>query len=156
MALNTKAFKPLDWAVAVTGVVSLVALFLPWWGVTFEGFSSSISGWNTSYGWFGGLLVVLAAVWYVLAKGGVALPPLPGTTVVATGAVSLAGFVIIIVRWATLPRGQAMGRAFEYGGRAGIWIAAIAAAMQVAVLWVVLRQSGQPLPWRSSGRGGPA
>ncbi len=156
MALNTKAFTPLDWTVVATGLVSLVALFLPWWGVSVFGYSATVSGWNTSYGWFGGLLVVVAAIWYVLAKGGVGLPPLPTSTAVVTGGVSLAGFIIVIVRWITLPRGAAMGRAFEYGSRVGIWIAAIAAAVQVVALWVILRESGEPLPWKSSGRGRPS
>lgn len=156
MAVNTKAFTPLDWTIVVTGLASLVALFLPWWGVSLFGYSATVNGWNTRFGWLGGLLVVLAAIWYVLAKGGVGLPPLPGSLVVVTGGVSLAGFLIVIVRWITLPRGEAMGRAFEYGSRVGIWIAGIAAAVQVVALWVILRESGQPLPWKSWRRGGPS
>jgi hypothetical protein len=154
MPFDTKSFRPVDWVIAATGLISLVALFLPWWGVTVLGYSASVSGWHTSYGWLGGLLVVVAAGWYVLSRRDTALPPLPVSTSVATLGVSLLGLLIILVRWLTLPRGQGQGHFFQYGGRAGIWIAALAAAAQVGALLVVFRQSGEPLPWRSGGRGG--
>ena len=155
MAFNAKYLKPLDWVVLATGLVSLVALFLPWWGVSFGGVSISVNGWHTSWGWFGGLVVVAGAAWYVLARSGASMPPLPITTVVAGLGSSLFGLVIILLRWLTLPRGDAFGRAFSYGGRAGIWIAALAAAVQVAALFVVFRRSGEQLPWKTR-RGGSA
>jgi hypothetical protein len=151
MPFDTKSFRPVDWAIAATGLISLVALFLPWWGVTVLGFSASVSGWHTSYGWLGGLLVVVAAGWYVLTRRD---STLPAGTAVATLGVSLLGLLIILVRWLTLPRGEGQGHSFQYGGRAGIWIAVFAAVVQVGVLIVVFRQSGESLPWRSGGRGG--
>lgn len=149
--MNTKAFKPVDWAILATGLISFIALFLPWWGVSFGGYSATVSGWSTSYGWFGGLLVVAAAAWYVLSRGGVGLPKLPVGQTAAVAGVTALGLLIIVIRWITLPRGGYLGRTFDYGGRAGIWIAAIAAAAQVATLVVVFRQSGEPLPWKTGG-----
>ncbi|HET6965461.1 MAG TPA: hypothetical protein VFH58_11870 [Acidimicrobiales bacterium] len=147
--MNFKGFKPIDWTIVATGVLSFIALFLPWWGVSFEGYGASVNGWNTSYGWFGALLVVGAAAWYVLARAGVGAARLEGTQAAGTAGVTILGFVIVLIRWITLPRGNAYGRAFHYGGRAGIWIAAIAAAVQVAAMVVLFRQSGEPMPWKS-------
>lgn len=152
MPLETRSFKRVDWAVLATGVISLIALFLPWWGVSFGGFSASVSGWSTSYGWLGGLLVVVAAGWYILGRGGVSLPDLPLARITASLGVTVLGFVIILLRWLTLPRGGYLGHTFNYGGRVGIWIAAIAGAVQIGVLVVVFRQSGEQLPWKASGR----
>lgn len=147
--MNTRGFKPIDWAILATGALSLIALFLPWWGITAGGFSASVDGWHTSYGWFGAVLVVGASAWYVLARGSVGLSRLTGDQLIGTAGVTLVGFLIVIIRWITLPRGSALGQAFQYGGRAGIWIAAIAGAVQVAAMVALYRQSGEPLPWRS-------
>lgn len=154
MPLDTKSFKRLDWVVLATGVISLIALFLPWWGVSVGALSASVSGWNTSYGWLGGLLVVLGSAWYVLGRAGVERPDLPVPHVVASVGVSGLGLLIILLRWVTLPSGGYLGRTFNYGSRAGIWIAAIAAAVQFGALVVAFRQSGEKLPWASSGDGG--
>lgn len=152
--MNVKDFKPIDWTILATGVLSFVALFLPWWGVSAGGYSASVSGWNTSYGWFGAILVVAAAAWYVLARGNVGMRRLPGSQATGTAGLTILGFAIVVIRWITLPRGSAFGRAFNYGGRAGIWVAAIAAAVQVAAMVVLFRQSGEPLPWKSWGSPG--
>jgi hypothetical protein len=149
MAFNTSTFRHADWAVMATGIVSLIALFLPWWGVSVLGYSASISGWRTSYGWLGGLLVVVGAAWFVLHRGGIRLPELPVSRLTAALGATILGLVIILVRWATLPRGGYLGRDFNYGGRAGIWIAAIAAAVQAGVLAGAFRRSGEHLPWKT-------
>lgn len=154
MPLETNGFRRVDWAVAATGLVSFLALFLPWWGVSFGGFSATVSGWHTSYGWVGGALVVLAALWYVLAAAGAGVPRLPVSAAMGAAGLTVVGLVIVLIRWLTLPRGGYLGRDFTYGGRAGIWIAVVAAVVQVVALVRVFRRSGETLPWRSRGGGG--
>jgi hypothetical protein len=153
--LETNGFRRVDSAVIATGLVSFLALFLPWWGVSFGGFSATVSGWHTSYGWVGGVLVVLGALWYALAAAGVGIPRLAASAAMGAAGVTVVGLVIVLIRWLTLPRGGYLGRDFTYGGRAGIWIAVIAAVVQVLALLRVSRRSGETLPWRSPGGRGP-
>ncbi len=151
MPFRAVALKPLDWAVSATGLLSLIALFLPWFGVSVAGFNATVSGWHTSYGWFGSVLVVVAAAWYVLMRGGAALPPLPVSGLAGALGTSAVGLLIVVVRWATLPRYGHLGQNINYGGRPGIWIAAVVAAVQVGVLALLFSRAGEPPPWKSSG-----
>jgi hypothetical protein len=151
MPINSRSFERADWVVIATGAVSLIALFLPWWGVTIAGYNATVSGWNTSYGWFGGLLVFVAAGWYALARAGATMPRVPGSHLASAAAATIAGLVIIVLRWITLPRGGFLGQTFRYGGRAGIWVAVVAALVQAATLVSLYRRSGEPLPWRHGG-----
>lgn len=153
MAFDPKRLSRLDWGVLGAGAIAFIALFLPWYGVSVEGFSASVSGWNTSYGWLGGLLLVAAAVWFLLWKSESALPKAPLTPLAVTTGVSALGLLVVIIRWATLPRGGGgpLGRSFNYGPRAGIWIAVIVGIVEVACASVLLVRSGEQLPWKNRG-----
>jgi hypothetical protein len=148
---DAQRLSRLDWAVLGAGLIALIALFLPWYGVTVAGFSASVSGFSTGYGWLGGLLMVGAAVWFFCWRSDVALPKEPLTPlVVTTGAAGL-GLLLVAIRWATMPRGGGgvLGRSFNYGPRAGIWIALIAGIVEVACAGLLFRKSGESLPWKS-------
>lgn len=151
MALDRKQLTRLDWAVLGSGAVAFIALFLPWYGVSVAGFSASVSGWNTGYGWLGGLLIVAAAVWFLLLRSGTALPKEPVSPLVATAGASALGLLLVILRWISMPRGGGgiFGRYFNYGPRAGIWIALIAGVVEVASAGVILTRSGEKLPWKT-------
>lgn len=154
--MDPKQLSRLDWGVLGGGAVAFIALFLPWYGVSVEGFSASVSGWSTSYGWLGGLLMVAAAVWFLLWRANTALPKAPVTPLAATTGAAALGLLLVIVRWLTLPRGGGgiLGRSFNYGPRAGIWIALIAGIVEVACAGVMLARSGEPLPWKTHPKAG--
>jgi len=152
MAFDPKTVKPVEWGVIGAGAVSFIALFLPWYGVSYLGFSASVSGFSTGYGWLAGLLVVAGAVWFFLHRAEVGLPNLPASPLVVTIAASGLGFLLILLRWVTLPRGSfGIGHQVSYGGRFGIWIAILAAAVELGSAVVLFRQSGEAVPWKRTG-----
>ena len=158
MAFDRKQLTRLDWGVVGGAAVALVSLFLPWYGVSVAGFSASISGWNTGYGWIADLLLVAAGAWYFMWKAKVELPKTPLSPLAITVATAAAGLLLVILRWASLPRGHSglLGTSFDYGPRAGIWIALIAGIVELVCAAIVFARSGEPLPWRTgSGPAGP-
>jgi len=79
-----------DWAVVGAAAVSFISLFLPWYGASYGFFSASVSGWSTSYGWLGGLLIIAAGVYLALLRSEVNLAKMPLTpAVVVLGAAAL-------------------------------------------------------------------
>jgi len=149
-ALDMKKLSTVDRTVAAAGAIALVSLFLPWYGASSALYSASVSGFGTSYGWLGALLVAAAAAYLVLVRSGAKLPPLPfGPGVVVLGA-SLLGTVIVGFRWLTLPRGSGgVGGVtdFSYGPRVGIIVAVVAGIVQLVCAFRLFRSSGEAVPW---------
>ena len=146
---DAKKLSPLDWGVAGAGAVAFISLFLPWWGGSAGIFSASVSGWNTSYGWLGALLMIVAGGYIVLARSGVNLPKLPvGAGVLVLGVAGL-GTLIVALRWLTLPSATygVGSESFSYGARAGIIIALLAGIVQVVCAFLLFRATGEALPW---------
>jgi hypothetical protein len=149
-ALDWKKLSTLDRVVAVTAIVTLIALFLPWYGYSEAGFSASVSGFSTGYGWIGALLVIAAGVYLVRLRSGQSLPKLPaGPAFVVLGASAL-GTILIILRWVSLPKGS-VGVAgttfFSYGPRFGMMVALLAGVVQVVGATQLFRASGESVPW---------
>lgn len=154
-AFDAKRLSRLDWLVVGAGAVALVSLFLPWFGasgsvggITIS--SSSLSGWSTSYGWLGAVLVVAAGVFLAMVRSQVDVSRFPLTPAVAVLAAASVGTVVVILRWITLPRahvGVAGVGGYDYGPRVGIWLTIIAGVVQVAAAVALFRQSGEELPF---------
>ncbi len=149
---DTKKYSQLDWGVAVTGVIALICLFLPWYGASYGiggvSYGVSVSGWSTSYGWLGALLIVAAAAYLVLLRAGVNVTKLPvGPAVVVLGASGL-GAVIVILRWITLPKGSSLGGVYSYGPRVGLYLTLIVGVVQAVCAYLSFRASGEELPWK--------
>jgi hypothetical protein len=147
---DAKKLSKLDWGVAGAGGVALIALFLPWYGFSFENYSASVSGWSTSYGWLGAILIIAAAVYLVMQRSQVNLSNMPVGPAVAVLGASALGTLIIAIRWLTVPRAS-FGLAGSYGPRAGIIIALLAGIVQVVCGFLIFRTSGEVLPWVKSG-----
>jgi hypothetical protein len=145
-----KRLSTLDRVVVGAAIVGLISLFLPWYGASSLGISASVTGWSTSYGWLGALLIVAAGVYLVLHRSAVDLSRVRyGPAVVVLGA-SVIGTVIVAIRWASLPRGHAGVQGVtvvSYGPRAGIVIALIVGIVQALCALSLFRASGEKLPW---------
>jgi hypothetical protein len=143
-----------DRCIAVGAVVVFVAGFLPWWGYTGPAhlYNASVSGWSSGFtAWAGLVLLTAAGAFHVARLSDVKLPELPfGPAVVVAGAAAL-GLLLVIVRWLTLPRVNG-GLVGSVGARFGIWIAIVAAAVELAGAVSVLRGSGERLPWAQPRR----
>jgi hypothetical protein len=149
-AFDAKKLSPLDWAVGGAGLLALISLFLPWWGASFGPFSSSVSGWSTSYGWLGAILIIAAGAYLVAQRSGVNLGKLPvGPAVIVLGAATL-GALIVILRWITIPSGSNGIAGFSYGPRIGLYFTLLAGIVQAVCAFLLFRASGEPLPWAAS------
>jgi len=147
---DAKRLSRLDWVVVATAAVALVSVFLPWYGASVAGFSASVSGWSTGYGWVGALLVVAAGVYLLLQRSEVNLSSMPAGPAVIVLVAGAIGAFLVIVRWITLPRGHAgFGgtTVFSYGPRVGIWFTMIAGVVQVVAAVMIFRESGEKAPW---------
>jgi hypothetical protein len=147
---DVKRLSRRDRAVVGAAGVSLISLFLPWYGASAGGFSASVSGWGTSYGWFGALLIVAAGVYLALQRSEVNLANVPLTPAVVVLGASTLGTLIVIMRWITLPSGHTSISGitvFSYGPRVGIFLTMIAGLVQVAAAVALFRTSGEKIPW---------
>jgi hypothetical protein len=144
---DAKRFSRMDWAVVGAAGVSFICLFLPWYGWSAGPYSFSVSGWSTSYGWLGGLLIIAAGVYLALLRSEVNLAKMPLTpAVVVLGAAAL-GTLIVVLRWITLPSGHYGLVGYSEGPRVGIYLTIIAGVVQVVAAVGLFRSSGEKLPW---------
>jgi hypothetical protein len=140
-----------DRIVAVTALIALVSLFLPWEGWSGSGYSVSVGGFSSGFtGWFGGILIIAAGVYLVMLRSGSNLPKTsigPGVMVLGLSAI---GTLLVIIRWATLPRGSyGVGGvdSFSYGARIGIYLTLLAGIVQVVISFRLFKRTGEALPW---------
>jgi len=156
--LDTKKITQNDWLVIGGGILAFIALFLPWWGFNLtsteaaeahaEGIGTSVSGWSTGFeGWFGGLLLLAAAGYLFFLRTGSNAPKLPVGPGVAVLAASALGTLLIIIRWATIPRG-AFGA--SYGAKYGMYVAIVVGVVEVVGALRLFRASGEALPWAAT------
>jgi hypothetical protein len=145
---DAKAISKLDWGVIGAGGVTVIALFLPWWGVSVGIYSYSSSGFSTSWGWLGALLIIGAGVYHMLYRSQVDLSKMPfGPAVIVLAAASL-GTLIVLLRWLTIPGGYGSGiGSVSAGPRIGLILTVIVGLIQVGCAFVMFKASGEALPW---------
>ncbi len=151
MRVDWTKLSTLDRVVAVAAGVTLVSLFLPWYGISEFGASVSTSGFSTGYGWLGAILVIAAGVYLVLLRSGQTVPRLPVGPAFAVLGASILGTALIVIRWAALPRGSVgMGGTtiLSYGPRIGMMLALLAGVVQVIGALQLFRGSGEKVPWQ--------
>ena len=147
---DANAISKLDWGIIGAGGITFIALFLPWYGVSVGPFSVSVSGFNTSWGWLGGLLIVAAGVYQLMHRSQVNLSKMPiGPAVAVLGAAAL-GTLIVVLRWLTLSSGV--------GPRFGMIVTLILGIVQIVCALRLFKASGEALPWadtKAQGGGVP-
>lgn len=148
-AFDWKKMSTTDRVISITALLALISLFLPWYSWSGGGYSVSAGAFGSGFGWLGALLVIVAGVYVVMLRAGSNMPKTSyGPGVIVLGA-SLIGTVIVILRWATLPRGSygASGVGFHYGPGSGLIIALLASIVQAIFALRMFRSSGEALPW---------
>jgi hypothetical protein len=140
MRFDVKQLSTLDRVIAGGAAVAFIASFLPWYGVSVGPFSASVSGWSAGFtAWAGALLV--------LRRSGATLPSLQvGPSVLVAGIAGL-GLLLVIIRWASLPRYHISDLSYDAGARYGLYIALIAGIAEVAAAVMAMRASGESIPW---------
>ena len=139
-----------DLVVMGAGVVIFIDSFLPWYGASFAGFSSTVSGWNAGFGaWFSILLLIaVAGVTAARVFGGRSMPAVGGGSVswtFITAAVSALAFIIMLLRWVTFPSGS---HGVSAGGKFGIYLGLIIAIVQTVYGYLSITKAGEKLPWQ--------
>ena len=150
MRIDWKKLDSLDRVVAITAAVTVVSMFLPWYGVSVLGFSSSVSGFGSGYGWIGALLIIAAGLYLVMLRSGSTMPQTsagPGVIVLGLSAV---GALLVVIRWLALPSGGGgvSGDGYNYGPRIGIYFTLIAGIIQAIISFRLFKQSGESAPWK--------
>ncbi len=149
-SFDPKRLSMLDWIVVGASALAFICLFLPWYGATTLGYNASVSGWGTSYGWLGGLLIVASGVYLLLQRSQADLSRVKlGPATVVLGAAVL-GTVIVILRWISLPSGHGGidgVNLYSYGPEVGIWLTLVVGLVQVVSALRLFRGSGEKLPW---------
>jgi hypothetical protein len=145
---DMKKLDTSDKIVAGASVVTLICLFLPWYGVSGP-FSASVSGFSSGYGWLGALIIIAAGVYLVMLRSGSNMPKNqfgPGVTVLG---LSLIGTVIVLIRWLTIPKGS-LGAGYSYGPQYGMYITILAGIVQVILAFRLFKSSGEKVPWEAN------
>jgi hypothetical protein len=147
-AFDMKKLDTSDRIVAGAALVTLICLFLPWYGVSAGPYSASVSGFSTSYGWLGALLIIAAGVYLVMLRSGSNMPKIsygPGVSVLG---LSLLGTIIVLIRWLTIPKGGFAG--YSYGPQYGMYITILAGIVQVVLAFRLFKSSGEKVPWEAN------
>ena len=149
MRVDWKKLDQLDRVVAVTSAVTVISMFLPWYGASVLGFSASVNGFGSGYGWIGALLIVAAGAYLVMLRSGGSMPRTtmgPGVIVLGLSAI---GALLVVVRWISLPSGGGgmSGEPYSYGPRIGIYLTLIAGVVQAVIAFRLFKRSGEDLPW---------
>jgi hypothetical protein len=142
---DMKKLDRTDRIVIGMGLLTLICLFLPWYGVSSGIYNASVSGFSTGYGWLGALLIIAAGVYLVALRSGSNMPKTsygPGVTVLG---LSLIGTVIVAIRWATIPKGGFAN--YSYGPEYGMYLVILAGIVQVVVAFRLFKASGESVPW---------
>jgi hypothetical protein len=140
MRLDWKNLSTRDRAVVGGAGVALISLFLPWWGISVLGFSLSVDGWSAGFtAWGGCLLLTAAGVLLVLSRSGTAFSANVKPAVLVAGVASL-GLLLVVIRWASLPRYHGS----DVGARYGLYVALIAGIVEVTVAVLEMRAPEQP------------
>ncbi len=153
MRFDLKQLSTLDRVIAGGAAVAFIASFMPWYGVSVGPFSASVSGWSAGFtAWAGALLLTIAGVLLVLHRSGATLPSLQVAPSVLVAGIAGLGLLLVIIRWATLPRYHVSDLSYDAGARYGLYIALIAGIAEVAAAVVAMRASGESTPWAQANQ----
>jgi hypothetical protein len=153
MKFDWNKLSTLDRVVAGGAAVAFIASFLPWYGVSVGPFSASVSGWSAGFtAWAGAMLLTLAGALLVVRRSGGTLPSLQVSPSVLVAGIAALGLLLVIIRWATLPRYRLSELSYNAGARYGLYLALIAGIAEVAAAVMQMRASGEAMPWTQAGQ----
>lgn len=142
MRFDWKELSTRDRVIVCCAGVAFISLLLPWWGVDVFGVNLSVDGWSAGFtAWAGGLVLTAAGVLLVLRRSGAEFSADVRPEVLVAGVASL-GLLLVVIRWASLPR----YRGFDVGARYGLYVALIAGIAEVTVAVLAMRAPEEPAP----------
>lgn len=145
--IDINKLSTIDRVVVGAGAIGLVAIFLPWYGVSSPYGGASVSGLSSGYGLLGALLIVATGVYLGMLRTGAKMPSTSMGPGVLTLGGSALGALLVIVRWIGLPSASYGSGLFSYGPRFGIIIELLAGVAQALCALTLFRRSGEAVPW---------
>jgi hypothetical protein len=138
-------------------LLALICTFLPFDGISFEGFSASENAWH-GIGVLAALLVFVAFVVAIVAAfASSSVPTLPvSLDMIGAGASGLA-LLFFLLHWVTLPGGHTVvgihspGLSLHWGGYITIIVVLALTAFEV----MRVLASGEPMPWQQGSTAMP-
>jgi hypothetical protein len=153
-AFDMKKLDTSDRIVVGASALTIICLFLPWYGASGGGFSVSVSGFSSGYGWLGALLIIAAGVYLAMVRAGSNMPNTGVGPGVAVLGLSVLGTLIVIIRWITIPSGSGLG--YTYGPMFGMYLTILAGLVQAVLAFRLFKRSGEAAPWDAKrSAGGP-
>lgn len=136
-------------------LLAFICTFLPFDGISEDGFSASENAWH-GIGVLACILVLLALIAAIAnAFAAASVPQLPVSMNVLTLGLMALAFVFFIIRWLTLPSysgfGIHIGLSLHWGG----YVTLIVTALTAAVGFLRFRDSGETAPWQQQGGATP-
>jgi uncharacterized protein DUF5336 len=146
-----------DQIILGAGVLAFIASFLPYYGASGSFFghhaSTSTTAWH-SWNVLAMLLILAAtAIAAVIVFAASSMPSMPVSPNFAVAGLAAVGTLILIIRSFTLDHGKIAG--FSYGLRWGAYVLMILCVVQTVFAVTKLRESGEAMPWESSGSAAP-
>ncbi|HKN64167.1 MAG TPA: hypothetical protein VJV76_07555 [Gaiellaceae bacterium] len=139
-----KQLNTLDRVIVGAAAVGFVALFLPWYEVSLGRLSVTGSGGFVGSAGAACLTAAGALLLYRRAGGSLLSGANAGPSALVAGLAAV-GLVLVIVRWATLPRYHARGA--EVTASYGLYLALIAGIVETAAALLALGTAGEQRPW---------
>jgi hypothetical protein len=128
--MDLRRLRSGEWVAALSGIVLLVSLFLPWYGAGGEG---DASGWEALAAIDIALALVAAfGVSLLVITASQRVPAVPIALSAVVTFVGLIGVVLVLIRLASVPGG------FE-GREAGVWLGLLGTIGIVAGGWIAMR-----------------
>jgi hypothetical protein len=128
--MDLRRLRSGEWIAALSGIVLLVSLFLPWYGTGGEG---DASGWEALAAIDIALALVAAfGVSLLVITASQRVPAVPIALSAVVTFAGLIGVVLVLIRLASVPGG------FE-GREAGVWLGLLGTIGIVAGGWIAMR-----------------
>ena len=143
-----KHLNALDRVIVGAAAVAFITLFLPWYDVAVGRLSVTGSGGFVGSAGAFCLTAAGALLLYRRAGGSLLSGANAGPSALVAGLAAV-GLVLVILRWATLPRYHASGVDFSYSVTPsyGLYLALIAGIVETAAAILALRTAGRQRPW---------
>ena len=139
------------------GLLAFIATFFPFDGIHFHGLGANENAWNGVAGVLGALAITLgfgAALAQTFAAA--SMPKLSVSWTFITATLGAFATLMFIIHWIALPSDTVFGVHFGLTLQWGGYVEIILCIIFTAVAVMMLRESGETMPWDSGSAAPPA
>lgn len=134
------------------GLLAFIATFFPFDGIHFHGVGANENAWNGIAGVLGALAITLGlAVAVAQTFAAASMPKLGVSWSFITASLGAFATVMFIIHWIALPSDTVFGVHFGLTLQWGGYVEIILCIIFTAVAVMLLRETGEAMPWESHG-----